>query len=201
MFLFRSIQSGKKEVNGVQLYYEKTGCGDHAVFLLPGALGKVVEINLGYSFSSVSIGVSPKSYYCEVLYWKCYTLNSLFAKRWTLWQHMFDSRSAYVWLTVSICWVPCQDMIACVGFTRDPISICWVSLSIYSIPCQLMLDSMSAYAGIPISICWNPCLHMLDCLVSNCIAFKRLIRSFSTTLWQETCCYQATAMLTLMTTF
>ncbi|XP_064598798.1 valacyclovir hydrolase-like [Liolophura sinensis] len=34
-----SIQSEKKEVNGVQLHYEKTGSGDHAVFLLPGALG------------------------------------------------------------------------------------------------------------------------------------------------------------------
>ncbi|XP_006004493.1 valacyclovir hydrolase isoform X2 [Latimeria chalumnae] len=34
-----SITSAKKEVNGVHLHYQQTGNGDHAVLLLPGALG------------------------------------------------------------------------------------------------------------------------------------------------------------------
>uniref|UniRef100_A0A3Q4I4Y4 Biphenyl hydrolase like n=1 Tax=Neolamprologus brichardi TaxID=32507 RepID=A0A3Q4I4Y4_NEOBR len=34
-----SVASGKKPVNGVDLYYEQTGRGKHAVLLLPGALG------------------------------------------------------------------------------------------------------------------------------------------------------------------
>nr|XP_061831589.1 valacyclovir hydrolase-like [Nerophis lumbriciformis] len=34
-----SLTSGRQHVNGVDLYYEKTGAGKHAVLLLPGALG------------------------------------------------------------------------------------------------------------------------------------------------------------------
>nr|XP_057928292.1 valacyclovir hydrolase [Doryrhamphus excisus] len=34
-----SLTSGRQNVNGVDLYYEKTGTGKHAVLLLPGALG------------------------------------------------------------------------------------------------------------------------------------------------------------------
>lgn len=35
-----SVASGRQQVNGVDLYYEQTGRGKHAVLLLPGALGK-----------------------------------------------------------------------------------------------------------------------------------------------------------------
>lgn len=49
------MASGKKPVNGVDLYYEQTGRGKHAVLLLPGALGKYkhtppfnVEKKFGY---------------------------------------------------------------------------------------------------------------------------------------------------------
>ncbi|KAK2834993.1 hypothetical protein Q5P01_015477 [Channa striata] len=34
-----SVASGRQHVNGVDLYYEQTGTGKHAVLLLPGALG------------------------------------------------------------------------------------------------------------------------------------------------------------------
>ncbi|XP_010745915.3 valacyclovir hydrolase [Larimichthys crocea] len=34
-----SVASGRQHVNGVNLYYEQTGRGKHAVLLLPGALG------------------------------------------------------------------------------------------------------------------------------------------------------------------
>ncbi|XP_069009060.1 valacyclovir hydrolase [Embiotoca jacksoni] len=34
-----SVVSGRRPVNGVDLYYERTGSGNHAVLLLPGALG------------------------------------------------------------------------------------------------------------------------------------------------------------------
>ena len=41
-FLFSStVTAGRQHVNGVQLYYEKTGIGKHAVLLIPGALGKM----------------------------------------------------------------------------------------------------------------------------------------------------------------
>lgn len=30
----------KVEVDGIDIYYEKAGTGDHVVFFLPGALGK-----------------------------------------------------------------------------------------------------------------------------------------------------------------
>ncbi|XP_069814187.1 valacyclovir hydrolase isoform X2 [Dendropsophus ebraccatus] len=33
------ITSGRIQVNGANLHYQRTGCGDHAVLLLPGALG------------------------------------------------------------------------------------------------------------------------------------------------------------------
>ncbi|XP_036438174.1 valacyclovir hydrolase [Colossoma macropomum] len=35
----RLFSSGKKSVNGVELFYQQTGQGDHSVLLLPGALG------------------------------------------------------------------------------------------------------------------------------------------------------------------
>lgn len=35
-----TVASGRQHVNGVDLYYEQTGRGKHAVLLLPGALGK-----------------------------------------------------------------------------------------------------------------------------------------------------------------
>ncbi|XP_026856651.2 valacyclovir hydrolase isoform X1 [Electrophorus electricus] len=34
-----SVSSGRKSVNGVDLFYQQTGKGDHSVLLLPGALG------------------------------------------------------------------------------------------------------------------------------------------------------------------
>ncbi|XP_063056723.1 valacyclovir hydrolase [Engraulis encrasicolus] len=34
-----AVMAGKKSVNGVELYYQQTGEGDHAVLLMPGALG------------------------------------------------------------------------------------------------------------------------------------------------------------------
>ncbi|GAA6225166.1 valacyclovir hydrolase [Lates japonicus] len=34
-----SVASGRQHVNGVDLYYEQTGRGKHAVLLIPGALG------------------------------------------------------------------------------------------------------------------------------------------------------------------
>ncbi|XP_022608827.1 valacyclovir hydrolase isoform X2 [Seriola dumerili] len=37
--LCSSMASGRQHVNGVDLYYEQTGRGKHAVLLLPGALG------------------------------------------------------------------------------------------------------------------------------------------------------------------
>ncbi|XP_067910828.1 valacyclovir hydrolase [Heterodontus francisci] len=37
--LYGTITSAKKEVNGVHLHYQQTGKGDHALLLLPGALG------------------------------------------------------------------------------------------------------------------------------------------------------------------
>ncbi|KAM4027246.1 valacyclovir hydrolase isoform 2-T2 [Anomaloglossus baeobatrachus] len=38
-FYCTAITSGRIQVNGVNLHYQRTGCGDHAVLLLPGALG------------------------------------------------------------------------------------------------------------------------------------------------------------------
>ncbi|KAM3929459.1 valacyclovir hydrolase isoform 2-T2 [Leptodactylus fuscus] len=37
--LFTKITSRRVQVNGANLHYQRTGCGDHAVLLLPGALG------------------------------------------------------------------------------------------------------------------------------------------------------------------
>ncbi|XP_063779134.1 valacyclovir hydrolase isoform X2 [Pseudophryne corroboree] len=34
-----AVTSGRVHVNGVNLHYQRTGCGDHVVLLLPGALG------------------------------------------------------------------------------------------------------------------------------------------------------------------
>ncbi|XP_075682801.1 serine hydrolase BPHL isoform X2 [Rhinoderma darwinii] len=34
-----AITSGRMEVNGANLHYQRTGCGDHVLLLLPGALG------------------------------------------------------------------------------------------------------------------------------------------------------------------
>ena len=42
VFLFSSsVTAGRQHINGVQLYYERTGIGKHAVLLIPGALGKM----------------------------------------------------------------------------------------------------------------------------------------------------------------
>ncbi|XP_031431143.1 valacyclovir hydrolase isoform X2 [Clupea harengus] len=37
-----AVQAGKKSVNGVELCYQQTGAGDHALLLMPGALGSGV---------------------------------------------------------------------------------------------------------------------------------------------------------------
>lgn len=47
---------GKQHVNGVDLYYEKTGTGGHAVLLFPGALGKYT--NTPFSYFSYMFNVS-----------------------------------------------------------------------------------------------------------------------------------------------
>lgn len=41
-----TVASGRQHVNGVDLYYEQTGRGKHAVLLLPGALGKYNNIHI-----------------------------------------------------------------------------------------------------------------------------------------------------------
>ncbi|XP_075682803.1 serine hydrolase BPHL isoform X4 [Rhinoderma darwinii] len=39
LFYCTAITSGRMEVNGANLHYQRTGCGDHVLLLLPGALG------------------------------------------------------------------------------------------------------------------------------------------------------------------
>lgn len=62
-----SVVSGKKPVNGVNLYYEQTGRGKHAVLLLPGALGST-KTDFGPQLKSLSkerftvVGWDPRGY-------------------------------------------------------------------------------------------------------------------------------------------
>ncbi|XP_063357404.1 valacyclovir hydrolase [Pelmatolapia mariae] len=62
-----SVASGKKPVNGVDLYYEQTGRGKHAVLLLPGALGST-KTDFGPQLKSLNkerftvVGWDPRGY-------------------------------------------------------------------------------------------------------------------------------------------
>ncbi|XP_039902288.1 valacyclovir hydrolase isoform X2 [Simochromis diagramma] len=62
-----SVASGKKPVNGVDLYYEQTGRGKHAVLLLPGALGST-KTDFGPQLKSLAkerftvVGWDPRGY-------------------------------------------------------------------------------------------------------------------------------------------
>lgn len=48
-----SVASGKQHINGVDLFYEQTGRGKHAVLLLPGALGSI-KTDFGPQLKSLS---------------------------------------------------------------------------------------------------------------------------------------------------
>lgn len=57
-----SVASGRQHVNGVDLHYEQTGKGKHAVLLLPGALGKYNATPprlLSFKHNVYSIHLSP----------------------------------------------------------------------------------------------------------------------------------------------
>ncbi|KAM8874047.1 valacyclovir hydrolase isoform 2-T2 [Spinachia spinachia] len=62
-----SVASGKHCVNGVNLYYEQTGRGKHAVLLLPGALG-CTKTDFGPQLKSLNkerytvVGWDPRGY-------------------------------------------------------------------------------------------------------------------------------------------
>ncbi|XP_076010572.1 LOW QUALITY PROTEIN: valacyclovir hydrolase [Genypterus blacodes] len=62
-----SVASGRQRVNGVDLYYEQTGTGNHAVLLLPGALGSV-KTDFGPQMKSLNkerftvVGWDPRGY-------------------------------------------------------------------------------------------------------------------------------------------
>ncbi|KAM3875815.1 valacyclovir hydrolase [Diretmus argenteus] len=62
-----SVTSGRRRVNGVDLYYEQTGRGKHPVLLLPGALGSA-RTDFGPQLKSLSkerftvIGWDPRGY-------------------------------------------------------------------------------------------------------------------------------------------
>ncbi|CAB1323992.1 unnamed protein product [Coregonus sp. 'balchen'] len=62
-----SVVSGRECVNGVDLFYQQTGKGDHAVLLLPGALGSA-QTDFGPQLKSLSkdcftvIGWDPRGY-------------------------------------------------------------------------------------------------------------------------------------------
>uniref|UniRef100_A0A4W5QF83 Biphenyl hydrolase like n=1 Tax=Hucho hucho TaxID=62062 RepID=A0A4W5QF83_9TELE len=62
-----SVVSGRERVNGVDLFYQQTGKGDHAVLLLPGALGSA-QTDFGPQLKSLSkdrftvIGWDPRGY-------------------------------------------------------------------------------------------------------------------------------------------
>lgn len=61
------MTSGKQRINGVDLYYEHTGKGDHAVLLLPGALGST-RTDFGPQLKSLNkerltvVGWDPRGY-------------------------------------------------------------------------------------------------------------------------------------------
>ncbi|XP_068581096.1 valacyclovir hydrolase isoform X2 [Cebidichthys violaceus] len=62
-----SVASGRQRVNGVDLYYEQTGRGKHAVLLLPGALG-CTRTDFGPQLKSLNkerytvVGWDPRGY-------------------------------------------------------------------------------------------------------------------------------------------
>lgn len=62
-----SVTSGRQHVNGVDMYYEQTGRGKHAVLLLPGALGST-RTDFGPQLKSLNkerftvIGWDPRGY-------------------------------------------------------------------------------------------------------------------------------------------
>ncbi|XP_062308720.1 valacyclovir hydrolase [Osmerus eperlanus] len=62
-----SVKSGKQRVNGVDLFYQQTGRGGHAVLLLPGALGSA-QTDFGPQFKSLDkerftvVGWDPRGY-------------------------------------------------------------------------------------------------------------------------------------------
>lgn len=62
-----SVVSGRERVNGVDLFYQQTGKGEHAVLLLPGALGSA-HTDFGPQLKSLSkdrftvIGWDPRGY-------------------------------------------------------------------------------------------------------------------------------------------
>lgn len=62
-----SVTSGKRPVNGVDLYYEQTGRGKHAVLLFPGALGST-KTDFGPQLKSLDkerftvVGWDPRGY-------------------------------------------------------------------------------------------------------------------------------------------
>ncbi|KAM9849315.1 valacyclovir hydrolase [Aulostomus maculatus] len=62
-----SVASGRQRVNGVDLYYEQTGGGKHAVLLLPGALGST-RTDFGPQLKSLNkqrftvVGWDPRGY-------------------------------------------------------------------------------------------------------------------------------------------
>ncbi|XP_070688678.1 valacyclovir hydrolase [Pempheris klunzingeri] len=65
--LCSSVASGRQHVNGVDLYYEQTGRGKHAVLLLPGALGST-RTDFGPQLKSLNkerftvVGWDPRGY-------------------------------------------------------------------------------------------------------------------------------------------
>ncbi|KAM6922038.1 valacyclovir hydrolase [Xenentodon cancila] len=65
--LSSSMSSGRQRVNGVDLYYEQTGRGKHAVLLLPGALGST-KTDFGPQLKSLNkecftlVGCDPRGY-------------------------------------------------------------------------------------------------------------------------------------------
>ncbi|XP_045905881.1 valacyclovir hydrolase [Micropterus dolomieu] len=62
-----SVASGRQHVNGVDLYYEQTGRGKHAVLLIPGALGST-RTDFGPQLKSLNkerftvVGWDPRGY-------------------------------------------------------------------------------------------------------------------------------------------
>lgn len=62
-----SVASGRQRVNGVDLYYEQTGRGKHAVLLFPGALGST-RTDFGPQLKSLNkerftvVGWDPRGY-------------------------------------------------------------------------------------------------------------------------------------------
>jgi len=48
-------ESGKLDIDGFNIYYEKAGTGDHVVLLLPGALGLSTFIMFYVSQVSVKV--------------------------------------------------------------------------------------------------------------------------------------------------